>query len=418
MTEWREASIEELCVRVTSGGTPSRRHTQYYSDATQGIPWVKSQELVGRTITSTDEYISDSGLRASSAKLLPPNTVLMAMYGANVGQLGYLGIEATVNQAICAMVTDPAVTDPRYLYYALVEVRHDLVGQAHGAAQQNLSQQLIKPYRLRVPSLQTQRRIGGILGSVDELIENNLRQVRVLEEMARAIYREWFVDFRFPGHEDVELVDSHRGPIPEGWSRTELQWIAKVNAVSRAPSADEVVRYLDISALGERSISALASITGKEAPGRARRVVHPGDVVWSMVRPSRRAHALLVSPGDDWIASTGLAVLTPGSVPSSYLFETVSAVEFSDYLVSRESGAAYPAVKPKDFEEAAVLLPDSERLSEFDSAVGPMHRMAWTLWDESASLAAMRDRLLPKLVTGQIDVSALDIDALVAGAVA
>ena len=100
------------------------------------------------------------------------------------------------------------------------------------------------------------------------------------------------------------------------------------------------------------------------------------------------------------------------------MFEAVSAAEFSDYLVSRESGAAYPAVKPKDFEGAAMLLSDPQTLGEFDAAVGPMHRMAWVLREESASLASLRDRLLPKLVTGQIDVSSLDLDSLVEGAVA
>lgn len=112
MSEWHEATVEELCVRVTSGGTPSRKRPDFYSD--DGIPWVKSQELVEAQVTATEEHISEAGLKRSSAKLLPPDTVLMAMYGANVGQLGWLGVEATVNQAICAMVTDPDVTDSRF----------------------------------------------------------------------------------------------------------------------------------------------------------------------------------------------------------------------------------------------------------------------------------------------------------------
>ena len=186
--------------------------------ARMAFRWVKSQELVEAQISATEEHITEAGLKGSSAKLLPPDTVLMAMYGANVGQLGWLGIEATVNQAICAMVTDPEVTDARFLYYALAGARANLIAKAHGAAQQNLSQQLIKPFKVAVPNLATQRLIGGMLRSIDDLIENNRRRVEVLEEMARAIYREWFVKFRYPGHEDVPLVDSALGPIPEGWT--------------------------------------------------------------------------------------------------------------------------------------------------------------------------------------------------------
>lgn len=238
MSEWRELAVEALCSRVTSGGTPSRKRTDFYS--VEGIPWVKSQELVGARITATEEHISEAGLKGSSAKLLPCETVLLAMYGANVGQLGWLGVEATVNQAICAMVTDPRETDSRFLYYALAGARERLVGKAHGAAQQNLSQQLIRPFKLVVPPLATQRRIGAILRSVDDLIENNRRRVEVLEEMARAIYREWFVKFRFPGHQEVPLADTASGPIPQGWQPKSLRELATLVGGSTTTKASYV----------------------------------------------------------------------------------------------------------------------------------------------------------------------------------
>lgn len=416
MNGWREVAVEALCSRVTSGGTPSRKRADYFAD--EGIPWVKSQELVGARITATEEHISEAGLKSSSAKLLPRDTVLLAMYGANVGQLGWLGVEATVNQAICAMVTDPKETDSRFLYYALAGARERLVGNAHGAAQQNLSQQLIKPFKLAVPALATQQRIGEILRSIDDLIENNRRRVEMLEEMARAIYHEWFVKFRYPGHEDVPMVDSALGPIPEGWEVQPLAAIATVNGSSRKPGGDEVFRYLDISALSERHIGELEAIGGSSAPGRARRVVSPGDTVWATVRPNRRAHALLVAPDSDWIASTGLAVLTPSTVSPDFLFETSSATAFSDWLVGRATGSAYPAVRAKDFEEAPIVVPDVAVDAAFADKVSPMHDLSWRLRNECSRLAALRDLLLPKLVTGQIDISTLDLDALVARQVA
>ena len=416
MSEWREVAVEALCSRVTSGGTPSRKRADYYTD--EGIPWVKSQELIGARIATTEEHISEAGLERSSAKLLPPDTVLLAMYGANVGQLGWLGIEATVNQAICAMVTDPREADARFLYYALAGARERLVGNAHGAAQQNLSQQLIKPFKLAVPALATQRRIGAILRSIDELIENNRRRIEVLEKMARAIYREWFVKFRYPGHEDVPMVDSALGLIPDGWEVQPLAAIATVNGSSRKPGGDEVFRYLDISALSERHIGELEAIGGSSAPGRARRVVSPGDTVWATVRPNRRAHALLVAPDSDWIASTGLAVLTPSTVSPDFLFETTSATAFSDWLVGRATGSAYPAVRAKDIEEAPIVVPDVAVDAAFADKVSPMHDLSWRLRNKCSRLAALRDLLLPKLVTGQIDISTLDLDALVARQVA
>lgn len=126
MTEWREASLDDLCARITSGGTPSRKRSDYFCAPPDGHAWVKSQELLDRRITATSEHITDGGLRGSSAKELPVGAVLIAMYGANVGQLGYLGIEATVNQAVCALIADAAVADPRFVYYALAHSRDDL----------------------------------------------------------------------------------------------------------------------------------------------------------------------------------------------------------------------------------------------------------------------------------------------------
>jgi len=410
MSEWHEATVEELCIRVTSGGTPSRKRPDFYTD--DGIPWVKSQELVEARVTATEEHISEAGLKGSSAKLLPPDTVLMAMYGANVGQLGWLGIEATVNQAICAMVTDPSVTDSRFLYYALAGSRASLIAKAHGAAQQNLSQQLIKPFSVRVPDIGTQQQIGEVLRSIDDLIENNRRRVVVLEEMARAIYSEWFVKFRYPGHENVPLVDSALGPIPEGWEVRPIAAIAKVNQSSRKPRPDEVFRYLDIAALAEREVGELDAVEGVDAPGRARRVLKPGDTVWATVRPNRRAHALVVAPGEDWIASTGLAVLSPTTVSSAFLFEATSTTTFSDWLTGRATGSAYPAVRAVDFEEATVAVPNASIDAAFAEKVAPMHELSWKLRAECSALAGLRDLLLPKLVTGQIDISSLNLDVL------
>ncbi|MGH3849570.1 MAG: restriction endonuclease subunit S, partial [Pseudonocardiaceae bacterium] len=302
--------------------------------------------------------------------------------------------------------------DHRFLKYVLLAEHDTFLSFASGTTHQTIYYPEVKAFHVCRPPVRVQQRIAEVLGAIDDLIENNRRRVEVLEEMARSIYREWFVRFRYPGHEVVPLVDSPLGPIPDSWAITALESIAKVNRRSRTPNQDEVVRYLDISALGERTIGELNDFSGGDAPGRARRVVEAGDVVWSMVRPNRRAHALLIEPGADWIASTGLAVLSATEVSSTWLFEMVSTPEFSDYLVSQEGGAAYPAVKPKDFERAPVVVPIPGVDRAFAERIAPVHRLRWSLHQQSAALGSLRDRLLPRLVTGQIDVSHLDLDAL------
>ena len=211
------ATLESICTRVSSGGTPSRKRPEYFASDTSGHFWVKSKELLDCSIDDTEEKITDEGLNNSSAKFYPENTVLVAMYGANVGQLGWLRRPATVNQAICGLVFDEKKADWRYAFYSLLLNRGDLTVQAQGAAQQNLNQDLIRQFELPLPPLPTQRRIAGILSAYDDLIENNQRRIRILEDMARSLYREWFVHFLYPGHESVPLIDSSLGPIPQGW---------------------------------------------------------------------------------------------------------------------------------------------------------------------------------------------------------
>jgi type I restriction enzyme S subunit len=284
---------------------------------------------------------------------------------------------------------------------------------SHGATMASLNQEIVRQIELPDLDLAAQDAVIRVLQTIDDLIENNRRRVAVLDEMARAIYRQWFVHFRFPGHDDAIFAESDLGPIPDGWRLASLADISRVNRSSRKPSPGEALQYLDISCLRERDLDPPARVAGEEAPGRARRVVAAGDIVWSMVRPNRRAHALLVAPGEDWIASTGMAVVTATEVPTSYLFEVLSSTDFSNYLVSRQRGSAYPAVTVQDFEEAPVLVPDPTVRDAFDDAVAPVHHLAWQLREQSQGLATIRNLLLPKLVTGQIDVSDLDLDAVV-----
>lgn len=421
MSGWREVAVEALCSRVTSGGTPSRKREEYY--AGEGIPWVKSQELVGARIAATEEHISEAGLKSSSAKLLPRDTVLLAMYGANVGQLGWLGVEATVNQAICAMVTDPKETDSRFLYYALAGARERLVGNAHGAAQQNLSQQLIKPFKLAVPALATQQRIGEILRAMDDLIENNRRRVEVLEEMARAIYREWFVKFRFPGHEHAPMVDSALGPIPEGWVEStcgsELDFIGGGTPSKKEPaywSAGTVAWYTpsDLTKTGWRyASSSELNITEVGVAKSSARIFPAGSVLMT----SRATLGVLAIATTEATTNQGFIVIRPDERWSSgFIYEWLDSN--AGALAALGTGATFKEITKGSFKSFPFVVPAQSVLDAYRVATEPLEVHIRVLEQQVRSLSDLRDALLPKLVTGQIDVSTLDLDALVTEKVA
>lgn len=133
---WIREPLSDIC-DTTSGGTPSRKAQEYYQNGT--IPWVKSGELENNIILDTEEYITEEALANSSAKIFPAGTLLIALYGATIGKLAFLGIPAATNQAVCAIFENKKVS-LKYLYYYLLFKRSDLVKQGIGGAQPNISQ--------------------------------------------------------------------------------------------------------------------------------------------------------------------------------------------------------------------------------------------------------------------------------------
>ena len=210
--EWKEVRLGDVCTRVCSGGTPKSTNLSYYGGE---IPWLNTKEIDFNRIYSTEKTITDSGLNNSSAKWIVPNTVTVAMYGATAGKSCIVKVPMTTNQACCNLTINDEVADYEFVYYSLKNDYTTLASLANGGAQQNLNAQIIKDYVLKMPSLADQRRIASILSSLDRKIELNNKINADLEEMAQAIFKNWFVDFE--PFKDGKFVDSELGMIPEGW---------------------------------------------------------------------------------------------------------------------------------------------------------------------------------------------------------
>ena len=142
----------------------------------------------------------------------------------------------------------------------------------------------------------------------------------------------------------------------------------------------------------------------EDAPSRARRIVKHGDIIWSCVRPNRESYAVIWNPPDNLIVSTGFAVITPKSVPASFLFYAITTPEFVGYLANNARGAAYPAVTASDFENAQITFPQDNLLNLFNEIATPVFTQINTLRQQSKKLQQARDLLLPKLMSGAIGV--------------
>ena len=153
-------TIKEFCMNTKSGSTPSRTEIDYWKNG--NIPWLKSGEVHNNVTIETEEYITKKATEETSAKLLPENTVLMAMYGVTAGEVGYLGIEATTNQAICGMICN-SIEDAAYLYFALLQNQKEISSLANGGAQNNLSKELIENLKIVIPENISELRLNVLV---------------------------------------------------------------------------------------------------------------------------------------------------------------------------------------------------------------------------------------------------------------
>jgi type I restriction enzyme, S subunit len=294
---------------------------------------------------------------------------------------------------------------PRFYAYLF---RSTLIRQAlsmfgGGTNITNLNQGILERLQVPVPPIAIQDRTASVLSAYDDLIENNTRRIKILEEMAQMLFREWFVNFRFPGHEKVRMVESELGPIPEGWEVRRLGDVARVNEQSiRNSSPPDEIHYIDIASVSTARIEKKEPMRFADAPGRARRIVRHGDTIWSTVRPNRRSYALILNPEPNLIVSTGFAVLTAATAPYSYLYFAATTDEFADYLTNHATGSAYPAVNGKDFENAKMVVPPESLANRFHKVAAPMLDLSWCLHQRNINLRTTRDLLLPKLISGKI----------------
>jgi len=180
---WGVMGLREIA-ETKSGGTPNREKNEYYGGK---IPWVKSGELKDNIIFDTEEKITEAGLRNSAAVIFPKGTFLIAMYGATAGKTALLGIDASTNQAVCAIFPKNQSFVPEYLRYYFIQARERLLGARYGGAQPNINQNIINSLIISLPSLLEQREIADILQTIDQKIEIEQKKKTLYEELFKTM---------------------------------------------------------------------------------------------------------------------------------------------------------------------------------------------------------------------------------------
>ena len=306
----------------------------------------------------------------------------------------------------------PSLADDHYLMHYLQN--SDISGYVTGTAQPKLSQANLRAFELCLPPLATQRKIAAILSAYDDLIEVNQRRIQILEEMARLIYREWFVHFRFPGHEKVGMVDSPLGRIPEGWEVKSVgQAIDTLGGGTPSTVKPEYWEGGDVTWFTPSDLTAAGAMFIGECGKKITRLglerssakLFPPHCI---MMTSRATIGVTAINRTEACTNQGFIVCVPNDRVSAWqMYYWIE--QNREAILGLASGATYKEIGRGEFREFLIVVADHVTNQGFVQAVAPVARLIDNLLGQNRNLRLARDLLLPRLISGEVDVSEMDI---------
>ncbi len=363
-------------------------------------------------LTEYSNTYSEEGL--SQSKLWKAGTLCITI-AANIAESAILGIDGCFPDSVVGFVADPQKADVRFVKYYLETLKLRMQGISHGATQDNLSLDKLLSFDFLVPSLAVQQRIAGILSAYDELIENNQRRIKILESMARALYREWFVHFRFPDHESVPRVASSLGEIPHGWRVLSLAEVCSRITDGSHSSPRTVAEGFPMASVKDMhdwgiNIEECRRISREDFEVLVRNNCKPrvNDVLIAK-DGSYLKHTFVVGEEEDVVLLSSIAMLRPNdAVRPSYLCFALRDPLTKSRMKGIVSGVAIPRIVLKDFRKFPILVPPITIQAEWAKAVDPIVGMCRRLVATTNVLRRTRELLLPRLLSGEIELRDLE----------
>ena len=420
-TAWREVAVGEIA-DIVGGGTPSTKVPENFDG---DIPWLTPKDLSGihdRYIERGERHLSQRGLDSSSAKLLPAGSVLLSTR-APIGYVALAKNPISTNQGFRSLVVRDGVV-PEYLYYWLKLNTAELERHASGSTFRELSGSSLKEILLSLPPLEEQRAIARVLGALDDKIELNRRMSETLEEMARALFRSWFVDFDpvrakaegrpsgLPPDLDAlfpaSFEASELGEIPAGWEVKALGDVIEVNPKRRIRRGD-VATHVEMAAL-PTSGPHVAAWTQRAFTSGSRFM--RGDTLLARITPSlengKTAFVDFLEEGETAWGSTEFIVLRPKEPwPPEIAYVMAREPAFREHAIVNMTGTSGRQRVPAEAVAAyAVTTPPSAVAVAFGDLVRPWFERSTHMSRQSHALAEQRDALLPRLVSGALRVAA------------
>jgi|TARA_R110000851_G_scaffold176026_1_gene322562 type I restriction enzyme S subunit len=350
-------------------------------------------------------HISEDDYPKWTKRVTPQRGDIVFTYEATLNRYAIIpeGFRGCLGRRMALIRPDVEKIDTRFLhYYFFSKDWRDTIeaNKLAGATVDRVPLTQFPEFPISLPPITVQRRISAILSVYDDLIENNTRRIEILEEIARRLYEEWFVHFRFPGHEEVSFKESELGEIPEGWEVKGLYDIAEVTYGHPFKAKQFNDQGEGLGAVRIRDIRDGQVKTYTTEEGKPKHIIENGDILVGM---DGQFHMGKWAGGKAWLVQR-VARFRPTQPMSRYLlFLTIERP--IKHLEETIVGTTVAHLSAKDLKAMKVVVPDEAMLKMMADALEPMYELEMRLKRKNVNLRAQRDLLLPKLVSGEIDVS-------------
>ena len=412
-----KAKLQDISTKIGSGATPRGGKDAY---KTEGISLIRSMNVYDSHFTTKNlAYIDDSQAQALSNVVVQKNDILLNITGASVARCCMVPktvLPARVNQHVAIIRVDSKLVDPRFVFLSLVSPKYKskLLSLAQGGAtREALTKSTIENFDVELPELKVQSDVADAVITYDNLIENNNRRIAILEEMAQSLYREWFVKFRFPGHQQAKFIDSPLGKIPEGWEIKKLSELTTKIGSGATPKGGKgaykaeglsLIRSLNVFD-GQFKLKNLAFIDDQQAGKLSNVVVEKNDVLLNITGASVARCCIVPSFVLPARVNQHVAIIraNENKISPFYIYNYLTSQQGKGRLLSlAQGGATREALTKITIENFEIVVPPSELLRSYVALAIKSNLLKEVLEHKNNNLKKQRDALLPKLISEQI----------------
>lgn len=383
---------------LIGGGTPKTTKPEYWDG---DIPWLSVKDFNNdfRFVYETEKHITELGLNNSSTKLLKAGDVIISARGT-VGEIATIPFPMAFNQSCYGLRAKKEIVTADFLYYLIKHNIHVLKKNTHGSVFDTITRDTFAGIEVDIPDMDSQTKIAEILSNIDEKIEVNVRINENLEQQARAVFQAWFIDYEPFG-----------GVAPSAWHPATLGQIAelKTDSWSPAKNPDVVVEHYSIPAFDEQHYPVFEIAAGIKSN---KYILNSNSVMISKLNPDTKRIWRPLCLSAHSVCSTEFIVYEAKKQEQrDYIYSILDSTPFLNYLCSHTTGSTNSRQRatPKSTLDFTLCLPPDSIIEDFCQIVTPMYDLIASNIVENQSLAKTRDSLLPRLMSGELDVSAIQL---------